>query len=150
MRIIAFLFAMTLATAAATASPANDVVTTIRHFVDGFNKGDTATVLATCAPKMSIIDDFSPHVWQGPTACADWGNAYDADAKRNGITGGIVTLGKPWRVDVTGDRAYAVIPASYAYEQHGKPVNEPGAVLTVALQKIGTVWRMTGWAWSRH
>jgi hypothetical protein len=76
--------------------------------------------------------------------------AYGADAQAQGITDGIVTLATPWRVDVTGGRAYAVIPATYAYKQHGKPVTETGAVITIALQKLPAGWRITGWAWSRH
>ncbi len=150
MRLLSLLFAFIVATAPAGASPAGDVMTTIQNFIKGFNTGDSATVLATCGPKMLIIDDFPPHAWQGATACADWGSAFDVDAKNRGITDPFVTIGKPWRVDVTGDRAYAVIPATYTYKERGKPVNETGAVLTVALQKMGNVWRMTGWAWSRH
>ena len=44
---------------------------------------------------------------------------YDTDAKKNGITGGVVTLGKPSPADVTGDRAQVVIPSNYTYKQKG-------------------------------
>jgi ketosteroid isomerase-like protein len=123
---------------------------TVHQFVDAFNKGDTKAVVAACAPSTSIIDDFAPHVWDGPKACADWTSAYDVDAKKNGITDGIVTMGTPWHVDVTGDRAYAVVPVIYTYEQKGKPVTESGSVFTVALKKIAADWRITGWAWAQH
>lgn len=150
MRVLAFLFALATTAGPALASPQSDVMATVNRFVKGFNAGDMKAVLAACGPKMLIIDDFAPHVWSGATACSDWSNAYDADAKRQGITDGFVALGKPWRVDVTGDRAYEVVPATYTYKQRGKPVNETGAVLTVALWRVGSVWLMTGWAWSRH
>jgi len=123
---------------------------TVHQFIDGFNKGDTKGALAACASPVSIIDDFPPHVWHGPTACAVWSNAYDENAKQNGITDGIVTLGTPWHVDVTGDRAYVVVPVTYTYKQNGKAVRESGSVYTVALKKIATRWRITGWAWARH
>ena len=72
------------------------------------------------------------------------------DANARGITDGIVTLLTPRRVDVAGDSGYAVVPATYAYKLHGKPVTESGNVLTVALHKTTAGWRITGWAWSRH
>ena len=63
-------------------------------------------VAATCADQAFIIDEFPPHEWHGAGACAKWMDDYDADAKKNGITDGIVTLGVPLHVDVTADRAY--------------------------------------------
>ena len=148
--IVAFAFVFIVAAGSAAASDKLDVMASVHQFIDGFNKGDTKTALAACAAQTSIVDDFPPHAWQGPTACSDWANDFDADAKKQGITDPIVTLGKPWRVDVTGDRAYAVVPAKYTYKQHAKPVTESGAVLTVALQKVAAGWRITGWAWSRR
>jgi hypothetical protein len=134
--------------AAATEQAA--VMRSVHQFVDGFNTGDTKSALAACASPVSIIDEFPPHEWHGPTACADWSNAYDANAKKNGITDGFVTLGSPWHVDVTADRAYVVVPVKYAYKQYGKPVIEPSSVFTVALKKVAAGWRITGWTWARH
>ena len=144
----AFLLACAAGPAAATEQSA--VVAKVHQFIDGFNKGDTKNALAACASPASVIDEFPPHHWEGPTACADWSNAYDADAAQNGVTDGIVTLGTPWHVDVTGDYAYVVVPAKYAYKQHGKPVVEPDSVLTVALKKFAAGWRITAWAWAKH
>ena len=75
---------------------------------------------------------------------------YNADAKKNGITDGIVTLGAPVHVDITTDRAYVVVPANYKFEKNGKLVQEIGSMLTIALQKGESGWRMTGWAWAKH
>lgn len=141
--------------AAGTAGPAlasqeSAVLATVNQFIDGFNKGDMKSAATACASPASIIDDFPPHEWQGSTACSDWASAYSVDAKKSGITGGVVTLGKPWRVDVTGSRAYVVAPTTFSYKDHGKPVTESGAVFTVALKKLPSGWRITGWAWSRH
>jgi hypothetical protein len=138
------------AAGAAFASQQSDVMATVHQFIDGFNKGDTKNALAACASPASIIDEFPPHEWQGATACADWASAYATEAKKDGITDGIVALGKPWRVDVTGSRAYVVVPANYTYKLHGKPLTESGSTFTVALRKLPEGWRITGWAWSRH
>ena len=58
-------------------------------------------------------DGYPPHAWHGAGACLTWMKDYDTDAKKNGITGGVVTLGKPSPADVTGDRAHVVIPSNY-------------------------------------
>jgi hypothetical protein len=146
-------FALALALLAATptfASEKTDVMATIRQFTDGFNKGDITSAVATCAEQTSIIDEFSPYEWHGAGACSNWANDYDADAKKNGITDGVVTLGKPRHIDIAGDRAYVVIPANYKFKQRGKLVSEIGSTLTVALQKGGSGWRITAWSWAKR
>jgi hypothetical protein len=131
-------------------SAARQALATVQQFVGAFNKGDTKSAIATCAPRASIIDEFPPHEWQGSTACADWIRDFTATSKLAGITNAVVTLGAPWRIDVNGSRAYLVAPATYDYKVHGKPVTESNSILTVALQRLGGVWRMTGWAWTAH
>ncbi len=147
------LIALVMAVAAAgpsLASEESDVMVPVHQFVDGFNKGDTKTAAAACADQTSIIDEFPPHEWHGAGACSTWMNDFDADAKKNGITDGMVTLSKPRHVDISGDRAYVVVPANYTYKKKGKPAKEIGSMLTIALQKGSTGWRMTGWAWTKH
>ena len=127
-----------------------DVMAAVRQFVDSFNKGDVKAAAAVCADETSIIDEFPPHEWHGPGACTKWMNDYDADAKKNGITDGLVTLSAPRHVDVAADHAYVVVPANYAFKEKGKPVQETGSMLTIALQKGAGGWRITGWAWSKR
>ena len=138
------------AQAAAPAAVKTAVMATIHQFVDGFNKGDIKTALAACADQTSIIDEFPPHEWHGAGACAKWANDYDAFSKKSGITDGIVTLGTPRHVDVTGDRAYVVTPVDYSIKEKGKPVVETGSTFTFALQKGAAGWRITGWSWSKQ
>lgn len=134
----------------AAASDGNDVTATIARAVAAFNKGDMKTWAAACASPAAVIDDFPPHEWQGPTACADWVSAYTAYCKKMAITAGKVTLGRPWHVDVTGARAYAVFPATFAFLQKGKPVKETAAAFTFALEKTAAAWLITGWAWGQR
>ncbi len=138
-----------LAAAPAIATEESDVMAPVHQFIDGFNKGDTKTALAACAEQTSIIDEFPPHEWHGAGACSNWANDFDADAKKNGITDGVVTLSKPRHADVTADRAYLVIPADYSFKQNGKQMKETGSSLTVALQKGTDGWRIVGWAWTK-
>ena len=145
---IAFLVAA-LAAGPAFSAEKDDVMGPVKQFIDGFNKGDVKSALAACAEQTSIVDEFPPHEWHGPGACAMWAKDFDTDAKKNGITDGKVTIGKPRHVDIAGDRAYVVVPASYAYKLKGKPMKETGSMLTIALQKGASGWLMTGWTWTK-
>jgi hypothetical protein len=103
---------------------------------------------AYCAPQSTIIDDFGQHYWPGPAACADWTKSFEADAKAEGITDGVVTPGKPVVAKVDGDHAYAVYSASYDYKLKRKPVHEKGT-WTVAFERQAHVWRIVSWAWGQ-
>jgi len=146
-RILLAVAFVVLTVGTAAASEKTGVMATVHKFVDGFNKGDTRMELSACTAQSAVIDDFPPHVWQG-SGCANWVRDYAAMTKKQGITNGIVTLGTPRHVDVTGDRAYVVVPTIFTFKQHGKPVTESGATFTLALQKLASGWRITGWAWA--
>jgi ketosteroid isomerase-like protein len=132
----------------AIATEQTDVMVPVHQFIDGFNKGDADSALAACAEQTSIIDEFPPHEWHGAGACAKWAGDYEANAKKEGISDGVVTLGKPRHVDVTGDRAYVVVPANYTFKQKGKVKKETNAVMALSLQKTAAGWRLTGWSWA--
>jgi len=149
-RMLVALAVIALAAGSPAASQETDVMVTVNQFVDGFNKGDTKAALAACADQTSIIDEFPPYEWHGAGGCQKWMNDYDSDAKKNGITDGVVTLSKPRHVDVTGDRAYVVIPSNYTFKKKGTQVEESGSMLTFALQKGAAGWRITGWAWAKN
>ena len=156
MRTTTLLAAATAAASSMALSPAlaagNDaaaVMAVVQKFDKGFNTGD-ANSMKMCTADAIVIDDFAPHVWQGANACARWWKDVGADDTRKGIDNGIVTLGKPWRVSVTGDRAYVVEPVVYTYKQHGKPMTEAGSVWTLAFVKVGGAWRVSGWSWGQH
>jgi hypothetical protein len=59
--IHALLASALLASTAIAAQP-EDVMTPIRQFIDGFNKGDTKSAFAAYATgDIGIIDEFAPH-----------------------------------------------------------------------------------------
>ena len=57
-----------------------------------------------------------------------------------------ITLGEPRHVDVIGDSAYVVVPATMTFNIQAKQVTQTGSIFTVALRKLGTEWRLTAWA----
>ncbi|HLY04554.1 MAG TPA: hypothetical protein VKR31_02290 [Rhizomicrobium sp.] len=134
----------------AVASDSSDVTASVQKANDSFNKGNKAEWLATCGAEPVIVDNFAPYRWDGATACEDYWNANEADSKKNGITDEVVTLGKPWHIAVTDDRAYVVVPTTDTYKEKGKPVTRTGSVWTFTLQKVASGWLVTGMAWGQH
>src|SRR5579859_1461791 len=71
--VIAGLVACVALAHAACAATSDDVVRPIHQFIDGFNRGDTASGFAAYASgPVSIIDEFAPHLWVGPDAARTW------------------------------------------------------------------------------
>jgi hypothetical protein len=121
----------------------------VHRFVNGFNAGDAKAALAVCADVMSIIDEIPPYEWHGSGACSKWLGDYDADARRNGISDGVVTIETPRHVDISADRAYVVLPANYTFLRNGTRMRETGSTFTFALHQRHEGWRITGWSWSK-
>lgn len=144
------VFTLVISPRSAVASEKFDVVAAVHRYFDNLDQDKLGTALTMCDSHVSILDEFPPHEWHGPTACADWWKALNAYDEKEGIAAGAAALGTAWTVDVTGDRAYFVAPATYEYKQHGKPVKESHAVFTVALRRTEAGWRITGWTWSKH
>jgi SnoaL-like domain len=139
----------TIGPRATFASDKTDVVDAVNRYIANLETDKIQTAVAMCDPEVSILDEFPPHAWHGPTACADWWKALLAYNEKSGITDGEATLGKPWTVDITGNRAYFVAPMTYAYKQNGKSVKE-SASFTVALKRTQAGWRITSWTYAKQ
>ncbi|MFX0579111.1 nuclear transport factor 2 family protein [Nocardia nepalensis] len=121
----------------------------VLQYIDAFNNGDSKAMAALCADPMQILDGMSPHVWQGPTASEDWWRDVRREGEHAGASGYHIALGEPRHIDVTGDHAYVVVPATMTVDLQGKQVTQTGSIFTVALGKAGTRWRLTAWAWAK-
>ena len=141
------IFALAVSAGSSFAAEKDDVVAAVHRYLGNLDRPETAS--AMCDSYVSILDEFPPHEWHGPTACADWWKAYNAYNEENGITDEDAPLGTSWTVEVTGDRAYFVAPMTYNYKQHGKPVKET-ASFAAALKRTQAGWRITAWAYSKQ
>ena len=146
---IAFLLLLVAAVPSSFASDKSAVVDTVKRYLDNLDPAKIQTALAMCDSEVSILDEFSPHEWHGPTACADWWKAELAYNEKSGITDEDAPLGTPQTVDVNGDRAYFVAPMTYTYKKHGNPVKE-SATFAVSLHRTAAGWRITGWAYCKQ
>jgi hypothetical protein len=141
--------ALLSAPAVCSASDASGVMATIDGAVAAFNRGDMKAWTAACASSASIIDDFPPHAWSGPTACADWWNAFVGANKKNDMSWGTLLLGTGWHVAVTANRGYTVFPATYTYRVKGRPAKDSG-IFTLVLIRAPRGWRIVAWSWAQH
>jgi hypothetical protein len=130
-----------------TADPA--LMVPIQKFIDSFNKGDAAAAAATHATgaDLTIIDEVSPYLWRGPQAFQAWSADLDADSRKRGITDQLVTIGPPSREETSGDHAYVVVPAVYAFKERGVAMRE-AAHFTFALRRSPAGWLIHGWTWT--
>ncbi|MEJ0028321.1 MAG: nuclear transport factor 2 family protein [Rhizomicrobium sp.] len=146
--IRAMIFAAALLAAApAAASDQGDLAAAVNAYNDTLNKNDFPGAAAFYTASPSIVDEFSPHVWSGADAFAQWGADYGVYAKAEQMTEPFMVLAKPTHVLVEGDRGYAVFPANFTFKRAGKPVREPG-IMTFAMQKIDGKWKIAGWSWT--
>ena len=149
MRQLFLAIALALVSAATAVSQTTDPMAAVRQYIDSFNKGDVKGMAAACANPASILDGMAPHSWQGPSACEDWYKDVLAEGEKEGASGYAVTLGKPRHLNVNGDRAYVVLPATMTFKHKEKLITQTGATWTVALRKFDNSWRITAWAWSK-
>ena len=83
--VVAAVFALSLSSQHLFAADKEDVVAAIHQFADNLDPKTMDKALAACDSPVSIIDEFPPHVWNGPKACADWFKAYNAYNEKSGV-----------------------------------------------------------------
>ena len=122
-----------------------DPMETVRHYIECFNNSDVnGMAFRRCDVPMTILDGMAPHVWHGPTATQDWYRAVLDEGEHAGATGYVITVGEPQHVNVTGDRAYVVVPTTMTFLLKGTPVTQTGSTFTVALRELDAGWRVDG------
>ncbi len=152
MRLILAAFAalvLYVTPAPARASEASDIIGGIQRMVDAYNKHDDAALASAFTAAPVIMDDFPPFTWQGSGSVAGWKKDLDADNKTNAVTGATMSVSRPSYASIDGDRGYAVANSVYAFTEQGKPQRETG-ILTLSLEKVDQVWRISGMAWARR
>jgi hypothetical protein len=147
-KVIHALLASALLASTAIAAPSSDVMTPIRQFVDGFNKGDTKSAFAAYATgDITIVGEFAPHQWTGPNAAQQWAADYDKHATATGVSDGSVKYDAPTHTEIEGDLAYVIVPTVYLYKEHGKAMAEEASATFVLHQENGA-WKIRSWTWT--
>lgn len=150
MRTVPIAAVLMLAlTAPAGAQTNAELMAPIQKFINSFNKGDAAAAASThvAGPELTIVDEVAPYVWRGAKAFQSWSADLDADAKKNGMTEPMVTIGAPTRTETSGDSAYVVVPSVFTFKLKGAPMRE-AAQMTFVLKKSGSGWLIQSWTWT--
>jgi len=148
MRKLTFVAAVFLLAVPTVWAGNADVTAPIHQFLDGFNGGDMKSANATYATgDIMIVDVFAPYHWFGPHAAQMWAADYEKYAQAAGVSNGQVKYGSPTRTEVEGEVAYVIVPTTYLYKQHGKPMAEKGE-MTFVLQNQGGAWKISSWTWT--
>lgn len=148
MKNAAFALALLIASAAAPARALDAPIDIVKQSIAAINRYDMTTFASLCTKDAVALDNFPPHVWV-PNGCMGWGTGYVADMKADHATTGKFTLGKPFHNDVTRDRAYIVLPATFTYRENGKPGSTHG-LLTYVLKPTPAGWRIIAWIFSEE
>ncbi len=149
MRTIVLLAAVLLAatTFCAAAAHADDKAE-IRTMVERYVGDMSPATASLCTEDAVIIDGSAPYVWRGPHACDDWRRDQLATAEKTGISEVRLVLGKPLHLKISGEVAYAVFPATLTYSKDHRTVSLAGNVWTVALRKVGGLWKIASWSFT--
>lgn len=142
-RVVIALALSALTAGPALASDRGDIMAVLEQW----NDADEAKAVASCADETSVTDDVPPFEWHGPGACSRWQKDYDAYLQREGMSDATGTIGNPRQLLISADRAYAVLPATFAFTKKGKRVKVV-ATATFALRRTEAGWRITAWTWA--
>ena len=137
--------------AEAQSGEAAQLEASLDHFCDLVNQGDAPAAVAYFLPDASIVEDLAPYSWQGPAAGMQWLQAMNANAERSGIGSVNMRFLPATTVQISGARAYAVIPGDLTYTFKNGTVQHAQGHVTFALQKVAASWRIETltWTWER-
>lgn len=133
-----------LACGGAHASDVASVKAAVRHLIADSNAGNDSAFLSDFTEPAVFVDEYAPFNWIG--AKDGWLNAYNDYNKQNAITDAKTKPLAFRHVNIGNGRAYVVLRSLYTYEDHGKPVKEPGTEV-FTLEKVNGKWLADGYAW---
>ncbi|QIK95271.1 SnoaL-like domain-containing protein [Sphingomonas sp. HDW15A] len=147
LRAVPLLTISLLIAAPAAAGPADDATAVATQILDKFNGGDVNAFVAAHQSGALIVDEFAPHIWNGPNSAQRWVSDYTKDAEKRGISGGRVDYDKPLQANSDGKSAYIVLPTTYRFTQNGKKMIGKGS-MTFVMARSGAIWKIASWTYS--
>ena len=139
--------ALLLALAPAARAADTGAATAIAQFSAALHAGDSKTAKTFLTGHTVILDDIAPYYWAGANAFESWQADLAKNSAARGMTGEDAKLGAPTRVEVSGDHAYAILPATHIFTMKGRKMREK-AQLTFILVKDAAAWKITSWTWT--
>lgn len=114
---------------------------------DAWNQGNIPAS-SYFEPSLTVVDNTSPYLFQGPDAVTDWIRAYRNDqpkGREDAKTS--LRLLQPKTVEIKGARAYIAVPADWTVRQNGQSKVSHG-MITATLDRSDQDWRIGAWIWT--
>lgn len=149
LRLLAFFLVLAglLASPATAAGPGGAIMATVNGAIAAANADSAAGVNAYFTPSSSVVDEFAPYHWSGPSAAAAWWTALDRMDVATHTVHLHATVQTITQFHVTGNLAYVVVPMSITFTARGKPGHEMG-LWALTMRRTGSTWRIATAAWA--
>jgi hypothetical protein len=125
---------------AAMMEPVQGLVT----FMSTLRRGEQPTVFARRG--LCIIENFSPYMFCGLQAAANWSAGFRAHAAQDDLKGLAATFGAAHDFSQSGKRVYFSLPTTWTGLTHGKHFEEQGS-WSFVLEQEDAGWRIVGYGW---
>lgn len=147
LAIAAAMLTPAIAHAAAPAQPPAEMLRAAYAVADASATVNAGLFKTAMTSNPTIVDEFAPYAWTGAGAIDRYTAALKAWLSANGLADLRVVIDTPRYWDVSGDRAWMSLPATFIYNAGGKANAEAGAYAMVFV-RTGGHWRISSWAWS--
>ena len=124
------------------------VARTIDQFSAALHADDSKTAKTFLAPRVVILDDAAPYYWAGASAFEDWQTDLAKASAARGMTEEDANLGQPTRVEVSGNHAYAILPATHSFKMKGRLMRENAQLTFILARDADSPWKITSWTWT--
>ncbi len=125
-----------------------DVETTISQFSAALHAGDSKAAKTFLTARTVILDDVAPYYWGGANAFENWQTDLAKASTARGMSEEDAMLGAPTRVEVSGDHAYAILPATHTFKMKGRVMREVAQLTFTLTKDAGGAWKIVSWAWT--
>lgn len=147
LAILAALLISPVSRAAAQTPPPPALMATINAVLTDTNANDLSRLDSYYTPNAVVVDEFAPYVWTGSQAASQWWAGVEQLNKKLQISG-MKAAAQPVRhFDMSGEKAYVVVPLVLSYTYKNKPQKETGTI-TCTLLNTGGAWKIATQTWS--
>ena len=134
---------MAIATAATQPDPA--MLAPIEKIARFIETCDDTNLSGFAAEDVVIIENFAPHLFDGPNAVTLW--AKEMRRHVQGVAGLKHSFGSPQDFHVEGELAFLSLPTHWTGVTSGHTFNEDGGWAFVLVQQRGE-WRVRNYGWA--
>ena len=106
---------------------------------------DAALVGVFADAEVTIIENFAPYLFNGPSAVADWSGGMREHLV--GLSGLRHSFGAPQNFSRTGDEVFVSLPTEWSGAVRGQPFVEHGGWCFLLVRR-GDAWRIRSYGWA--